>query len=78
MSRTLEENETHIWIDYAGDEVHIFTTRQGVANDIRKRLGGVLDEITEIESSDSKDFTCKFIIPMKYCRDGQYITKVNK
>lgn len=75
---TLEENESHVIVDYGSDEVRIFTTRRGVANAINERLKGVKDKFVCIERETEGDITWRFKIPIEYCRDAQYITKTKK
>lgn len=35
----LEEQETHVWIDYFDRKINIYTSRQPVFNRLKKKLG---------------------------------------
>ncbi len=70
----LEESETRINFYYASEEVHIFTTRRGVHDNIVKRIGesNIPYHGGDVESG----WTIK--APMKYFREPYRISKVMK
>ena len=49
-STPLEEQETHIWIDYFEKKLIIYTTRQPVFNRLKKKLG----EPTKVDTINGK------------------------
>lgn len=67
---TLEEHETQISFDYAGQVVRIYTTREGVKNGILKRLG-VQEGVT---TEGNGPWTLQ--VPMTMCRGPQLIVKL--
>lgn len=65
------EQETTISYDYDRKVVRIYTTREGVFNNIKKRLGSSWME----EMSAKRDHGWYLIIPVNLCRQAYAITK---
>jgi hypothetical protein len=70
---TNEEHETVINFDYAENAVKVFTTREGVYNGFKRRLG---DEALLECTVEEKRQSWSLIIPMKFCRAPALICKV--
>lgn len=68
---TNEEHETTISYDYADRVVRVYTTREGVRNQILKRLGDQ-EGVSFVETLRSWSFT----IPMQYCRSADMVVKL--
>jgi len=66
--------ETSIVYDYEIEEVRLYTTRLGVANQIKKRLSDAQYKVSQ--QSDKGPWF--FDIPMEYCRDASLLTRVIK
>lgn len=58
---SLEEQETHIWIDYFGKKVMIYTSRQPVFNRLKKKLG----EPTKVDTINGKVISGTWQIDIK-------------
>ena len=67
----ISEHETTINFDYEHDLVRVYTTRVGVVNGIRKRLGNEVDY-------DSKQMGHGYslTLPMTACRSPEFICKL--
>jgi hypothetical protein len=68
MNLTIDEQETTITWDYAADVARVYTTKESVIRNIRKRLGDKLSECME------RDNWC-IDIPLKHMRPPQLVTK---
>jgi hypothetical protein len=70
---TNEEHETVLNFDYAENVLKVFTTREGVYNGIKRRLG----ETALLECSlTEKRQSWSMIIPLKFCRNPALICKI--
>jgi hypothetical protein len=70
---TSEEHETLLNFDYAGDVLRVYTTREGVFNGIKRRLG----ETALLECSVTERRSAwEMVIPMKFCRNPSLICKI--
>ncbi|MBW4422200.1 MAG: hypothetical protein KME13_23795 [Myxacorys californica WJT36-NPBG1] len=71
---TIDEHETSITYDYSINQVRIYTTKQGVASQIKKRSGSQAT-ITEGKQGD-RVVSWQITLPMSVCRGAYAITKV--
>lgn len=70
----LEENETTIVFDYAGETVSFFTTRRGERDNLLKRIGD--ENVLSIRSNDDESWRIK--AKMKAFRNPYMVSKVIK
>lgn len=69
---SLEEQETHIWIDYFEKKVMIYTSRQPVFNRLKKKLG----EPTKVNTVYGKVTSGSWNIDFKDRRAIQVVVKM--
>jgi hypothetical protein len=70
---TNEEHETVLNFDYAEQVLKVFTTREGVFNGFKRRLGeAALMECSLTEKRQS----WSMVIPLKFCRNPAMISKL--
>lgn len=68
----LEENETTIVFDYAGETVSFFTTRRGERDNLIKRIG----EENILKETDNNDQTWHIKAKMEAFRNPYMVSKV--
>jgi hypothetical protein len=68
-----DESETVIVFDYPGEVVSIYTTREGVKNQIMKRAG--TDATLETFRSDGREVAWEMTVDIDACRSADLITK---